>query len=129
MSNCYYANGDGGFGSYGIKFYNNQCAGALNNCFEVTYGHAHEFDYNSTSAGAESGEPCVYPFWIGGSTAYFGPNNSWNCLHDFDSAVNDARSKSYLATEARALAERPTPTTTPTRGPLVARPVTPLQSE
>jgi len=127
VSNCYYANGDGGYGSTGIKFYHNQCAGAKNNCFEVTFGLAHEFDYNTAVFDADFGDHCDYPFWIGGSTAYFGPNNNWNCLHDYDTAVNDARTKTTdQATEALALAERPspTPTWTPTRRvqPAVARP-------
>lgn len=128
VSNCYYANGDGGYGSTGIKFYNNQCAGAKNNCFEVTFGLAHEFDYNTAVYDADYGDNCDYPFWIGGSTAYFGPHNSWNCLHDYDTAVNDARTKSDKPTEALALAERPTPTRTMTPTgrirpiPAIARP-------
>ncbi|HZQ11171.1 MAG TPA: right-handed parallel beta-helix repeat-containing protein [Anaerolineae bacterium] len=113
-SDCYYANGDGGYGSTNIKFYNNQCAGALNNCFEVTFGVGHEFDYNTAADDPESGSPCDYPFWIGGSTAYFGPNNHWNCLHDFDAAVNDARSTADQPTEALALVLRPTLTPPPT---------------
>lgn len=114
VSNCYYANGDGGYGSTGIKFYNNQCAGAKNNCFEVTYGLGHEFDYNTTMTDADYGDSCDYPFWIGGSTAYFGPNNQWNCLHDYDTAITDARTKSDKPTDALALAERPSPTPSPT---------------
>lgn len=122
VSNCYYANGDGGYGSSNIKFYKNFCAGAKNNCFEVTFGLGHEFDYNTAVYDADFGDQCDYPFWIGGSTAYFGPHNEWNCLHDFDTAVNDSRSKSDQPTEARALADRPTPTPTPTRQSQIARP-------
>ncbi len=131
VSNCYYANGDGGYGSTNIKFFNNQCAGAKNNCFEVTFGLGHEFDYNTAVYDADSGDHCDYPFWIGGSTAYFGPNNQWNCLHDYDTAINDARTKTTTqATEALALAQRPVPTQTftPTRltqgaaQPAVAKP-------
>jgi hypothetical protein len=124
VSNCYYANGDGGYGSTNIKFYKNFCAGAKNNCFEVTFGFGHEFDYNVATSDDEYGDPCDYPFWIGGSTAYFGPHNQWNCLHDFDTAVNDSRTKSDQPTEARALADRPTPTLTPTLTPFpkLARP-------
>ncbi len=127
VSNCYYANGDGGYGSANIKFYNNRCAGAKNNCFEATFGLGHEFDYNTAAHDAEYAEDCNYPFWIGGSTAYFGPNNEWNCLHDFDTAVNDARSTSDRPTEALALAARPAPTrtVTPTRRIQVARPAPP----
>lgn len=123
-SNCYYANGDGGYGSAGIKFYNNQCLGARNNCFEVTFGRGHEFDYNRTGYDADYGDNCDYPVWIGGSTAYFGPNNDWNCLHDYDTAVNDARGTADQPTEARALAERPipTPTVTVTARAQLARP-------
>lgn len=117
VSNCYYANGDGGYGSSYIKFYNNYCAGAKNNCFEATYGLGHEFDYNKAEADTEFGDQCDYPFWIGGSTAYFGPNNSWHCLHDYDMSVNDSRAKSHQATEARALTERPAPTQTFTPTP------------
>lgn len=128
VSNCYYANGDGGYGSTGIKFYNNQCAGAKNNCFEVTYGLGHEFDYNTTMMDADYGDDCDYPFWIGGSTAYFGPNNQWNCLHDYDTSITDARTKSDKPTDALALAERPSPTPSPTSTrrnapiPAIARP-------
>jgi hypothetical protein len=114
VSNCYYANGDGGYGSMGIKFYNNRCAGALNNCFEVTFGLGHEFDYNSAVFDADAGQACDYPFWFGGSTAYFGPNNHWDCLHDYDSSVNEARTKTDKPTQALALAELPTPTPSPT---------------
>lgn len=124
VSNCYYANGDGGYGSSYIRFYNNYCAGAKNNCFEATFGLGHEFDYNQAEADTEFGDPCDYPFWIGGSTAYFGPNNRWNCLHDYDTSVNDSRGKSDQPTEARALTERPapTPTLTPTPVSKIARP-------
>lgn len=114
VSNCYYANGDGGYGSTNIKFYNNQCAGAKNNCFEVTFGLGHEFDYNTAVYDADYGDNCDYPFWIGGSTAYFGPNNNWNCLHDSDTALNDASSKADTPTQALALVQRPTRTLTPT---------------
>jgi hypothetical protein len=126
VSNCYYANGDGGYGSSNLKFYNNFCAGAKNNCFEATFGLGHEFDYNTAVFDADFGDHCDYPFWIGGSTAYFGTHNDWKCLHDFDTAVNDSRSKSDQPTEARALAERPTPTPTltPTRQSQIARPGT-----
>ena len=124
VSNCYYANGDGGYGSAGVKFYNNYCAGAKNNCFEATYGLGHEFDYNVAETDTEYGDACDYPFWIGGSTAYFGPNNNWNCLHDYDTSVNDSRLKSVNATEARSLEQRPTPTPTMTPTPFqkLARP-------
>lgn len=114
VSNCYYANGDGGYGSTAIKFYNNQCAGAKNNCFEVTFGMGHEFDYNVAAYDTLSQENCDYPFWIGGSTAYFGANNQWNCLHDYDMALNDARTKSDEPTEALELAQIPTITPSPT---------------
>ena len=107
VSNCYYANGDGGYGSVGIKFYNNVCAGAKNNCFEVTFGMGHEFDYNTALYDADYGDRCDYPFWIGGSTAYFGPNNNWNCQHDFNTAVADARNKSDQPTQALGLADSP----------------------
>ncbi|MCI0478822.1 MAG: hypothetical protein L0Y55_21470, partial [Anaerolineales bacterium] len=124
VSNCYYANGDGGYGSAGIKFYNNYCAGAKNNCFEATFGLGDEFDYNTAEADAEYGDECDYPFWIGGSTAYFGSNNKWACLHDFDTAVYDSSAKSEQPTHARALTELPTPTPTPspTRQSQIARP-------
>lgn len=114
VSNCYYANGDGGYGSANIKFYNNRCAGAKNNCFEVTFGVGHEFDYNTAVYDADFGDNCDYPFWIGGSTAYFGPHNDWNCLHDYDTALNDARTNANTVTEALALAPPPTRTPTPT---------------
>lgn len=127
VSNCYYANGDGGYGSTNIRFYNNRCAGAKNNCFEVTFGLGHEFDYNTAVFDADYGDHCDYPFWIGGSTAYFGPHNNWNCMHDFDTALNDSRSTADQPTEALMLAARPEPTMTP--APLRRRqalvPVTP----
>lgn len=116
-SDCYYANGDAGYASMQIKFYNNQCAGALNNCFEVTFGFGHEFDYNSATHDDVYGDDCDYPVWIGGSTAYFGPNNTWQCVHNFDSALNDSRTKTDRPTNALALMEPATftPTLTPTR--------------
>lgn len=126
VSNCYYANGDGGYGSGGVKFYNNYCAGAKNNCFEATFGLAHEFDYNTAEADTEYGDKCDYPFWIGGSTAYFGPNNKWDCLHDYDTSVLESSMKSEQPTHARSLDERPTPTPTATPTPFskLARPQT-----
>lgn len=119
-SNCYYANGDGGYGSANIRFYNNQCAGAKNNCFEVTFGSGHEFDYNTAVFDDAAGAACDYPFWIGGSTAYFGPNNRWECLHDYDTALNDARAKSDQPTEAFSIAEKP-----PAPPPVPARAIQP----
>lgn len=132
VSNCYYANGDGGYGSTNIKFYNDACAGAKNNCFEVTFGVGHEFDYNTAIYDADFGDNCDYPIWIGGSTAYFGSHNNWNCLHDYDTAVNDSRSKADQPTNALALVERPTftPTLTPTRRALgAAKPATPKPTQ
>lgn len=128
VSNCYYANGDGGYGSANIKFYNDRCAGAKNNCFEVTFGLGHEFDYNTAVLDADYGDNCDYPIWIGGSTAYFGSHNNWSCLHDYDTAVNDSRTKADQPTNALALVERPTftPTLTPLRRPIgAAKPATP----
>lgn len=116
-SNCYYANGDGGYGSKDLKFYNNHCAAARNNCFEVTFSTGGEFDYNTATYDAEAGESCDYPFWIGGSTVYFGEHNSWNCVHDYETALNDSRNGANQPTDLHAIAALPPPAPTFTHTP------------
>lgn len=118
-SNCYYANGDGGYGSTNTKFFKNECAAAKNNCFEVTFSQGSQFDYNRAEFDAEAQESCDYPFWVGGSTVYFGSHNSWDCRHDFETALNDARSRTERTTEILELSSAPPPITAlkPTKPP------------
>lgn len=108
-SNCYYANGDGGYGSTNTKFFKNDCAAAKNNCFEVTFSQGSQFDYNRAEFDAEAQESCDYPFWVGGSTVYFGSHNSWDCRHDSETALNDARSGTERTTEILELSSAPSP--------------------
>ncbi len=77
--NCIYASGVGGYGSNNNQFFNNYCAGASANCYEVTFSQGNRFDYNVATTATDTGDVCVYPFWVGGSIVKFGSHNNWNC--------------------------------------------------
>ncbi len=92
-ANCYYASGDGGYSSNNNKFFNNYCAGASANCFEVTFSQGNQFDYNVAT------NQCVYPFWIGGSSVQFGSHNQWNCKFSADKAFRESQQNTKPATD------------------------------
>lgn len=101
--NCYYATGDGGLPSHFNKFYNNYCAAASNNCFEITFSQGNEFDYNIATTDPNTGQPCNYPFWIAGSIVRFGKHNDWACAHSYKRAVDESGGATNQPTEVQGL--------------------------
>jgi parallel beta-helix repeat protein len=101
--NCYYATGDGGLPSNANKFYNNHCAAASNNCFEITFSQANKFDYNVATSDPNTGQQCAYPFWIAGSIVEFGKHNDWACTRGQKRAEEESKSATPLPTEIRGL--------------------------
>ncbi len=89
--NCIYASGVGGFSSNNNQFFNNYCAGASANCYEVTFSQGNRFDYNMATTANDTGDLCIYPFWIGGSIVKFGPHNSWNCKFSAQYSLNQSQ--------------------------------------
>lgn len=102
-SNCYYATGDGGLPSNHNKFYDNYCAGASNNCFEITYSTGNEFDYNVATGDPNTGVQCTYPFWISGSIVHFGKHNEWACIRSLKKAEEESQNATNQPTEIRGL--------------------------
>lgn len=101
--NCYYATGDGGLASNANKFFNNHCAAASNNCFEITFSQGNQFDYNVATADPATGQQCNYPFWIAGSIVEFGKHNDWACTRPQKRAEEESKSSTPLPTEIRGL--------------------------
>lgn len=101
--NCYYADGLGGMKSNANKFFNNYCAAARNNCFEVTYTQDNQFDYNTATADPATGENCAYPFWISGSIVQFGKHNNWACARSQNRAEEESKNSTLEPTEVRGL--------------------------
>ena len=101
--NCYYADGLGGMPSNANKFFNNYCAAANNNCFEVTYTQDNQFDYNTATADEATGLNCAYPFWISGSIVQFGKNNTWACTNSQKRAEEESKNGTLEPTEIRGL--------------------------
>ncbi len=95
-SNCFYINGDQG-SSNDNNFFTNYCAGATNNCFEVTFSFGNTFRDNIATVESKTDAVCNYPFWIGGSIAYFA-NNIWECRVTEDDAFNQSRDSTTIAT-------------------------------
>lgn len=102
-SNCYYATGDGGLPSNFNKYYNNYCAGATNNCFEITFSTGNEFDHNIATGDENTGQGCTYPFWIAGSIVRFGKNNTWACSQSIQRAINESENATSQPTEVQGL--------------------------
>lgn len=101
--NCYYATGDGGLVSNANRFFDNFCAAATNNCFEITYSQDNQFDYNTAGADPDSGQQCNYPFWIAGSIVQFGKHNDWACTHSEKRSADDSKNATTQPTEIRGL--------------------------
>ncbi|MBI4675813.1 MAG: right-handed parallel beta-helix repeat-containing protein [Chloroflexi bacterium] len=101
--NCYYADGLGGIKSNANRFFNNYCAAASNNCFEVTYTQGNQFDYNIATADPATGTNCAYPFWISGSIVQFGKHNDWACTHSQKRAEEESKISTLEPTEVRGL--------------------------
>ncbi len=96
-SNCFYMSGDRGLTSSDNNFFSNYCAGATDNCFEVTFSFGNIFRDNIATVESKTDTVCNYPFWIGGSIAYFA-NNAWECRVSEDDAFNQSRDSTTIAT-------------------------------
>ncbi len=96
-ANCFYMDGERGLASNDNNFFSNYCAGATSNCFEVTFSFGNVFRDNIATVAANSDAVCNYPFWIGGSIAFFA-NNIWECNVSEDSAFNQSRDSTTVAT-------------------------------
>lgn len=101
--NCYYADGLGGMKSNANKFFNNYCAAANNNCFEVTYTQGNQFDYNVATADPTTGTNCAYPFWISGSIVQFGKHNTWACAQSQKRAEEESKNSTLEPTQVQGL--------------------------
>jgi hypothetical protein len=126
--NCYYLSGERGLASNNNRFVGNYCAASPNNCFEFTFSQGNTLENNVTTAHPRSGVACKYPFWIGGSTVYFG-ENTWGCLIAPETSIADAVRSTNVPTVPLALAGAQVPFVTnapPPPTPVVAR--TPTQS-
>jgi hypothetical protein len=96
-ANCFYMDGSRGLASSDNNFFSNYCAGATDNCFEVTFSFGNIFRDNIATVEAKTDTVCNYPFWIGGSIAYFA-NNIWECRVSEDDAFNQSRDSTTVAT-------------------------------
>lgn len=100
--NCYYLSGERGLASNNNRFIGNYCAASPNNCFEFTFSKGNVLQDNVATAHPQSGAACKYPFWIGGSTVYFG-NNKWGCAISPQDSINDAIRSTNIPTIALTL--------------------------
>lgn len=100
--NCYYLSGERGLASNNNRFIGNYCAGSPNNCFEFTFSRGNTLQDNIATAHPQTGVACKYPFWIGGSTVYFG-KNTWGCLNSAETSIEDAVRSTNVPTVALAL--------------------------
>ena len=95
--NCFYMSGERKLASNVNTFLANYCAGASENCFEITFSFGNYLRDNITTYEPKSNKACKYPFWIGGSVAYFA-NNVWECTVSEDEAFNQSRNSTTVAT-------------------------------
>jgi hypothetical protein len=100
--NCYYMSGERGLGSNNNRFVANYCAASPNNCFEFTFSQGNVLQDNIATAHPGTGAACKYPFWIGGSTVYFG-QNTWSCAISPELSIQDAVRSTNVPTVALAL--------------------------
>jgi hypothetical protein len=98
-ANCFYMSGERGLASNDNKLVANYCAGASDNCFELTFSHGNILQQNITTADPSTGAACNYPFWIGGSSVYF-KNNLWQCTVTVDDAIARATDSTNVPTLA-----------------------------
>lgn len=123
--NCFYLSGERGLASNDNRFVANYCAGATDNCFEITFARGNLLQDNIATAEPKTGAPCKYPFWIGGSTVYF-KNNVWQCTIGAEDALDQARQSTTVLTSALALTGAEAfPSPTPTRAVTATRAATP----
>lgn len=98
-ANCFYMSGERGLASDGNKLVANYCAGATDNCFEITFSKGNVLQDNVTTADPNTGASCNYPFWIGGSTIYM-KDNLWQCAVSVDDALGRAAASTTVPTLA-----------------------------
>lgn len=95
--NCFYLSGERGLASNDNRFVANYCAGATDNCFELTFSRGNILLDNIAGADTNTGAGCKYPFWIGGSTVYLG-RNTWQCAIGAEQAIRDATQSTSVPT-------------------------------
>lgn len=125
--NCYYMSGERGLASNNNRFVENYCAASPNNCFEFTFSKGNILQDNVTTAHPQTGMACKYPFWIGGSTVYFG-KNTWGCVVSPQDSISDAVKSTSVPTVALALGNNDIPfvnTAPPTANASAAAPPSP----
>ncbi|MCX7840398.1 MAG: hypothetical protein N2559_13245, partial [Anaerolineae bacterium] len=126
--NCYYMSGERGLASNENRFIGNYCAGASDNCFEITFSLNNLLANNIATIEPKTNTPCKYPFWIGGSTVFF-QNNRWECAISADDAFNQSRDSTVVGTMITNLdafgrvpiAPAPQVTSVPTVSPITGR--------
>lgn len=96
--NCYYMNGEGHLNSDNNRFHQNECRAAPHNCFEVTFALGNEFVENIARDDPETGVPCKYPFWVGGSQVVFS-RNYWSCQYSPEVSVEHATASTHVPTK------------------------------
>ena len=96
-SNCFYMSGERNLGSNNNSFLSNYCAGATENCFEITFSFGNILQDNYATYEPNAGQMCKYPFWIGGSVAFFA-NNVWECSISENDAFNQSRDSTIVPT-------------------------------
>ena len=106
--NCYYMSGERGLASNHNRFVGNYCAASPNNCFEFTFSQGNTLENNIATAHPQTGAACKYPFWIGGSTVYFG-KNEWGCSIGPQIAIEHAIGSTNVPTVALALDKNSAP--------------------
>ena len=98
---CYYMNGESRLASNENKFIANYCAGATENCFEITYAFGNLLQDNVgtkfTDSKTKTDILCKLPYWLAGSISYF-QNNRWECTVSADAAFNQSRDSTIVAT-------------------------------
>ena len=96
-ANCYYMSGERGLASNDNRLIQNYCAGATDNCIEITFSLRNVLQENVSTVDPNTDRPCKYPFWIGGSVVYF-KDNTWECTIGPDDAFNQARDSTIVGT-------------------------------
>jgi hypothetical protein len=96
-ANCFYMSGERKLASNVNSFLSNYCAGATDNCFEITFSFGNFLRDNYATYEPKTNSQCKYPFWIGGSVAYFA-NNTWECAINEEDAFNQSRNSTTVAT-------------------------------
>ena len=96
-ANCFYMSGERNLASNQNSFLSNFCAGASANCFEITFSFGNILQDNMATYEPKSNKLCKYPFWVGGSVVFFA-NNVWECSMSEDTAFNQSRDSTTIAT-------------------------------